>query len=49
MEVYETSPEHIRIHHARIVGYAKTEKNAANVRGEIMVKVTGKAPLTIAE
>lgn len=42
MDLYETGMEDVQIHHVRIVGYPKKAKNTANVRGEIMVKVTGR-------
>lgn len=45
MEIRGTTTEHIKIHHARMIAYPKKEKNATNIRGEIIVKVTGRASM----
>ncbi|KID79734.1 Cytochrome P450 monooxygenase [Metarhizium brunneum] len=42
MELYDTTIDHVRIHHIRTVGYPSKCKNMDNPRGEITVKVKRK-------
>ncbi len=41
MDLHQTTMEDVAIHHARLMGYPKKTKGRVNVRGEIMVRVTG--------
>ncbi|KAM4062720.1 cytochrome p450 [Hirsutella rhossiliensis] len=43
MDLHETTIEDVKLHRAHLFGYPKKAANTANVRGEIMVKVTGRA------
>jgi hypothetical protein len=43
MELCNTTVEDLSIDHVRLVGYPKKAKYTANARGEIMVKITGRA------
>ncbi|KAI0849536.1 trichodiene oxygenase [Daldinia vernicosa] len=43
MDLYKTTMESVEIHHDRFVAYPKKSKDTGSWRGEIMVKVTGRA------
>ncbi|POR38211.1 Cytochrome P450 CYP58R1, partial [Tolypocladium paradoxum] len=43
MELYETTVRDVRMEYIRAVGYPRKPKNCINRRGEVMVKVTGRA------
>lgn len=43
MELHGTTIDDVSIDYVRLIGYPKKSRNTAKARGEIMVKITGRA------